>query len=73
MNTNLPEQRRLVTIQHAADYLHCAPLTIRRMIARGQLSGFKIGPGPRAPIRVDMNEIDQGLLRPIPTAPAANE
>ena len=66
MNT----RRRYVTIQEAAEYLGCTPLTIRRRISSGELKGYRIGEGQRAPIRVDLEQIESSLLRPIPTAVA---
>lgn len=56
--------RRLESIPHAADYVGVSSKTIRRMISRGELTGYRVGPRI---IRVDLNQLD-GLLRPIPTA-----
>lgn len=56
--------RRLESIQNAADYLGVSTKTIRRQIARGELTGYRAGPRL---IRVDLNELD-AMLRPIPTA-----
>lgn len=53
-----------VSIQAAADLFEVSPRTIRRMIGRGELTGYRLG--PRA-IRIDLNEL-AGLLRPIPTS-----
>lgn len=56
----------LVSLNEAAEYLGVTPLTVRRMISRGDLRGYKLGSGPKAPIRVDLT----GALRPIPAAGA---
>ena len=61
-------ERRLVSLQDAAAYLGISPLTVRRMISAGQLQGFRVGTGQRALVRVDMAQIDDELLRPIPAA-----
>ena len=53
---------RLVSLKEAADVLGVTPITVRRMISRGDLRGFRVGSGPKAPIRVDLSE----ALRPIP-------
>ena len=58
-----PLARRLASINAAADYLHCSTDTIRRRIADGSLTGFRVG---KRLIRVDLNEVD-ALMRPIPT------
>ena len=56
--------RRLESISSAAEYLGVADKTIRRMISRGDITGYRAGPRL---IRVDRNELD-ALLRPIPCA-----
>lgn len=60
-----PTTRRIgyVTIAEAAEYLAVTPKTIRNLIARGDLTGYRLG--ARA-IRVDRAELD-ALLTPIPT------
>lgn len=63
-------QPRLVTLQVAAEILALSPQTVRRMIARGDLRAFRVGTSAAAPIRVDLNQIESELLRPIPTANA---
>jgi len=57
-------KRRTATIAVAAEYVPCSPKTIRRRIADGSLTGYRMGPRL---IRVDLNELD-ALMRPIPTA-----
>jgi excisionase family DNA binding protein len=58
--------RRLCSIDQAAAELACSPRTVRRMIASGQLAGYRIG---TRLLRVDLNEIE-ATLRVIPTAAA---
>ena len=58
--------RRLAPIAEAADYIGANPRTIRRYIASGRLTGYRVGPRL---IRVDLNEVD-ALLRPIPAVSA---
>ena len=60
-------KRRFVSLAEAAEYLSVSEKTIRRRIADGQLTGYQIGKGHQPPIRVDLNEIDEKLLRVIPT------
>lgn len=55
---------RYVTQSAAAEYLNVTDRTIRNLIARGDLTGYRLG--ARA-IRVDRAELD-ALLTPIPTA-----
>jgi excisionase family DNA binding protein len=62
MTTQL--ERRLARINRAAEYADCNPKTIRRRIADGTLTGYRMG---NRIILVDLDELDQ-LLRPIPTA-----
>jgi len=62
-----PDQshRRYASLEHAGQYLGASTRTIRRMIARGDLAGYRIA-GSRL-LRVDLDELD-AALRPIPTA-----
>lgn len=55
--------RRLASISQAADYAAVSTKTIRRRIADGSLTGYKMG---TRIIRVDLDELDD-LLRVIPT------
>lgn len=55
--------RRLASIQQAAEYAAVSPKTLRRRIADGSLTGYRVG---QRLIRVDLNELDD-LLQPIPT------
>lgn len=66
---NAPATRRqLVTIADAADHIGMNPKTVRRYIAAGRITAYRVG--PRA-VRVDLNELETMLLRPIPTAAGA--
>jgi excisionase family DNA binding protein len=56
-------------IDTAAAYLRVHPRTVRNLIARGELTGYRIS-GTRS-IRVDMNEVAD-LAKPIPTAGRAS-
>ena len=55
--------RRLAPLNDAADYAGVHPRTLRRRIADGALTGYRMGPRI---IRVDLNEVE-ALLTPIPT------
>ena len=59
-------QRRYVTLAQAAEYLGCHEKTVRRLIAAGKLTGYRIG---QRMIRVDLNEVDS-LMAPVPTTEA---
>jgi excisionase family DNA binding protein len=58
-------QRRYVSLTEAADYLSVSPRTVRRMISRGELRGYRVGNAGL--LRVDMGEV-QSLVREIPAA-----
>lgn len=60
--------RRLASLAGAADYAAVNPRTIRRRIADGSLTGYRVGPRI---IRVDLDELDALLLRPIVTTHGA--
>ena len=57
------QTRRLVNLAAAAAHAGCSTRTVRRYIAAGFLTGYRMGPRL---IRVDLNELD-ALMRPIPT------
>lgn len=60
----MASRRQLLTLAQAADALSLDEKTLRRYIAQGLLTGYRIG--PRA-LRLDADEIE-ALARPIPTA-----
>jgi excisionase family DNA binding protein len=55
--------RRYASLADAAAYMGVNERTIRRRIADGRLTGYRLGDRL---IRVDLNELDEAL-RPIPT------
>lgn len=57
-------RRELGTLAQGAKALGCSPRTIRRYIAAGTLTGYRVGPRN---LRVDMAEVE-ALARPIPAA-----
>ncbi|MQA85615.1 MAG: hypothetical protein GEV03_13550 [Streptosporangiales bacterium] len=56
--------RRLTSVDNAAHYADVSSRTIRRYIADGRLTGYRVGPRL---IKVDLDELDR-IARPIPTA-----
>ncbi len=67
MEASLPRQRRrFASIAEAADLVGASTKTIRRRIADGSLTGYRMGPRL---IRVDLAELDS-MFRPIPAAEA---
>lgn len=57
-------QKHLASINQAAEYAGVSTKTIRRRIADSSLTGYRMGPRL---IRVDLDELDRLLLKPIPT------
>ena len=60
-------QRRIASINAAAEYAGVSTRTIRRYIAAGRLTGYRIGPRL---IKINLAEVD-ALLSPIPTVQAS--
>lgn len=56
--------RTLIPMSTAAERLGCSTKTIRRRIADGSLTGYRVGPKN---LRVDLAEVE-ALARPIPAA-----
>lgn len=46
-----------ITTAEAADRAEVSGTTIRRWIETGELRAIRVGPGPRARIRVDLNSL----------------
>ena len=61
--------RRLATPAEAAAYSRYSKDSIRRRISDGTITGYRCGPRR---ILVDLDEIDEKLLRRIPTAGTAD-
>ena len=59
--------RRLATLPDAAKYVGVTDRTLRRWVADGVIQGYRLG---RKTVRVDLNEVDDKLCKPIPTAKA---
>ena len=64
MSATFVPARRLVTLEHAADYMSVCSRTVRRKVSDGELSGYRVG---KRAIRVDLNEID-AKIQAMPTA-----
>jgi excisionase family DNA binding protein len=60
--------RRYESLDAAAERLDVNPRTIRRAIAAGTITGYRVG---TKALRVDPDEVDQKLLTPVPTANGA--
>lgn len=58
---------RLKSLTYAAERFDCSERTVRRMIAAGELTGYRVG---KRMIRVDADELD-ALARVVPTAGGA--
>lgn len=56
--------RRYASINEAAEYVAAHHQTIRRWIAEGRITGYRMGPRM---IRVDLDELD-ALMRPLAAA-----
>ena len=53
-----------ITISEGAEYLQISDRIVRRLIADGELTGYRI-----RVIRVDLIEIDEQLMRPLNEPP----
>lgn len=58
----MSNRRNLVSLAEAADYLRCNERTVRRHIATGELTAYRLG----RLIRIDLDELD-AAMKPIPT------
>lgn len=63
MSHSISPTRSYASIEQAGDLLGCSPRTVRRMIAAGEITGFRLG---KRLLRVDLIEVESRLRR-IPT------
>ena len=59
---------RLRSVNAAADRYDVNPRTVRRWIADGLITGYRVG---GKLVKVDLDEIDRTIVRPIPAAQAS--
>jgi excisionase family DNA binding protein len=55
VTTNLASPRRWASLTLGAEHIGVSDKTMRRMIASGQITGYRVGPRL---VRVDLNELD---------------
>ncbi|MHA7293898.1 helix-turn-helix domain-containing protein [Arthrobacter sp. HLT1-21] len=65
---NASHSTRYVSLTESAEYTNLSTRTIRRYIAQGLLTGYRVGPRQ---IRVDLNELDE-MFRAMPTTGTGN-
>jgi excisionase family DNA binding protein len=53
------QARPLLTVAQVAERLNLSTKQVRRRIASGDLPAVRLGPEPRAQLRVDERELDQ--------------
>jgi excisionase family DNA binding protein len=53
------QARRLLTVKQVADRLGLSTKQVRRRIAAGDLPAIRLGPEPRAHVRVDPAELER--------------
>jgi excisionase family DNA binding protein len=56
--TETSPPRRLVTINEAADHAHCGRSTIKRRLADGTLTAYRLG----RMVRVDLDQLDAAFV-----------
>ena len=59
--------RRLASLDATAKYVGVTDRTLRRWIADGDLTAYRLG---RRVVRIDLDEVDQALCKPVPNAKA---
>jgi excisionase family DNA binding protein len=64
-STRASTGRRYASLAKAAAYADCNERTLRRHIAKGELTGYRLG----RVIRIDLNELD-AWMAPVPTVKA---
>jgi excisionase family DNA binding protein len=57
MTSVMERQEPLLTIQEVASILRLHPVSVRRLVARGDLPSVRLGTGARARVRVDAADL----------------
>lgn len=57
-----PPELRLRSLAKVAQYLDLDERSVRRYINQGHLKAYRLGTGPRATIRVDLNEVENFVV-----------
>lgn len=60
----MPETQRLLSVDGAAEFFGCTPLTVRRMISRGDLRAYRVG----RLIRIRPSDLEKAM-RPVTNTP----
>lgn len=72
LEAHVRENEELLTIEEAAQVLRCDPVTVRRMIERGELGALQLGGERGRPVRIAAEELRTRLegwvTRPAPGA-----
>jgi excisionase family DNA binding protein len=58
---------KFISLESAAEWLDCSPRTVRRYIAEGRLTAYRIGPRL---LRIDVAELE-ALMRKVPSGGVA--
>jgi excisionase family DNA binding protein len=66
-NGSAPPERRLRSVQVVAEMYDVDHKTVRRWIASGLITGYRVGDRL---VKIDLNEVEAKVLRPIPAAGA---
>jgi excisionase family DNA binding protein len=59
--TTRPDDPELRSVDVAAAFLDVTPHTVRRMVYRGELTGYRVG----SRLKIDMNQV-RAVFRPVP-------
>lgn len=65
VNANGRPQRCFASVRVAAERYNVDPRTVRRWIAEGRVTGYRVGAGS---VKVDLNEADERVVEVIPAA-----
>lgn len=63
MAKDTPSNSGLMTTAEVADLFRVCEQTIRRMHAKGELVGLRLGNSPRAPLKFKREDVDAYLVK----------
>jgi excisionase family DNA binding protein len=59
-----------ICVNEAAKRLNVHPRTVRKYISSGLLPAYKLGPGEKAPVRIDVADLERFMRPSQPVQPA---
>jgi excisionase family DNA binding protein len=71
MSNMLHHTSQLLTVREVAEVIRQSEWSVRAKVRSGEIPSIRVGIGPRAPIRIDADDLERWLFDPSPKPPAS--